>query len=1067
MLAALRYRRGQALLLTVLSAVVIACAVLIPAGLASLQESLVKGRFDALAPINRSLQLTTTTVPHASALSFESMDNQVPSALRAVAGMPVHWTIVQKNVSVDGADTQAVAVDAACEHLQLTSGSCPSGAGQVLVTSALLKRLAVPVGGTVTVRFTGVQPAAAKTFTVAGTYRQPTSDSFWTGRILARSTLPQVAGSDIVDTLVMPAAALDTLVDQVPLSRSSVWPIDGGKLHPSNLDALATASAKLQEKVSAIGGQSSTPFETMQSDVHADLKQARVILPVLLAQLAVLLLVVLALVSSAAVEQRGRELALARLRGRGAGGARRLLVTELGLTMLAGPPLGILLAYAVDWVARTFWLMPGIEPYVGASVLLAALAGAVVILVVLLVTTRPVLRADLAGQLRGSPSTRGVRGARLLDVVVITAAAVAVIAMATGALTGPIALVAPSLLALAVGLALSMILVPLAARWGTRALLHGRASVSLAMLGAARRPAIRRIVAVITVASALAVFSANAYAVGQRNRVERAAVENGAAMAIYPGQTDIGSDWRNILAAVQSVDPKQRTTTALLQVNAGGASSVSVLAGDPAAYERVMAPGPRRPNLAPVRAATVPPVRITGTTLKAVVSTSQLQALVPNYDGNDRDTWVSEGANLATTPDNTPSDVRSGIPGRLHIVPPHLELTIIRADGIQAPVDLGAVSVKAGGTATVSSSIPCAKGCTVAGLDLGHANSPNPGANTVHNPERPGFSGGLTLRGTFSVQWSGAQLDGLADASRWTPTTSTGGQSIAAEPNGPAMQLKWTYTGSSLVMQTKASGATPIVMLSDAVWDQRSTLGAVSGNSVQVPSASGEQDRQATIVGHVPYLPGLTGNAVFMPISAATGSGVRVDGFQVQPLILTSDSSAKHEAAIRGALSAHGLDVLEVTRATDLQRVYDRSASAWGLQFAIAVAIAAVLIAALVLIVVMVMSWRERARDFAGLRLAGTPIRTVRVAALMEQTLVVVGATLVGATCGVVGAALVMKRVPLFATPPTIDVIDVHLATPTVLATLAGTLVTFVVVGVLLGRWLVSRSGLERAKVSA
>lgn len=113
------------------------------------------------------------------------------------------------------------------------------------------------------------------------------------------------------------------------------------------------------------------------------------------------------------------------------------------------------------------------------------------------------------------------------------------------------------MLALAVGLALALVLVPIARRIGTNALAKGRTSSALAWLGTSRRPAVRRIVAVITVASALAVFSADAYAVGQRNREARAGVETGSAAAIWPAATDPGSDWANVQQAVADVDPRR------------------------------------------------------------------------------------------------------------------------------------------------------------------------------------------------------------------------------------------------------------------------------------------------------------------------------------------------------------------------------------------------------------------------------------------------------------------------------------------------------------------------------
>ena len=123
---------------------------------------------------------------------------------------------------------------------------------------------------------------------------------------------------------------------------------------------------------------------------------------------------------------------------------------------------------------------------------------------------------------------------------------------ATGGLDGPIALAAPGLLAIVVGLVLAHLTTPTAALLGRRQLRRGRVRVGVSLLDAARSPATRRIVAIVTLASALAVFSADALIVGQRNRATAAEQEAGAAMVL----TIRGNELADLRAALDEVDPE-------------------------------------------------------------------------------------------------------------------------------------------------------------------------------------------------------------------------------------------------------------------------------------------------------------------------------------------------------------------------------------------------------------------------------------------------------------------------------------------------------------------------------
>ena len=76
---------------------------------------------------------------------------------------------------------------------------------------------------------------------------------------------------------------------------------------------------------------------------------------------------------------------------------------------------------------------------------------------------------------------------------------------------------------------LAHLIVPAATWSGRRLTARGRYAAALAVLAIARRPATRRVVTVVTVASALLVFSTYAVSVGARNRQLAAERDNGSA----------------------------------------------------------------------------------------------------------------------------------------------------------------------------------------------------------------------------------------------------------------------------------------------------------------------------------------------------------------------------------------------------------------------------------------------------------------------------------------------------------------------------------------------------------
>ena len=239
-----------------------------------------------------------------------------------------------------------------------------------------------------------------------------------------------------------------------------------------------------------------------------------------MAPMAVLTVFVLWLVLAAATEQRRGEVAVARLRGRGPAGAVGLLLVELLPVLLLGVVPGAAAALLGGALARA--LLPGAAPFeAGPGFATAVLLAVVAVVLTTVAAAVRVAREPLDGLVRRGrvPSGRWALGA--LDAFLIAVVGTGVLAFVTGSLSGPFALAGPALLALLAGLLLAHLAAPTASAWGRRLLRRGRLVAGVTLLEMGRRRETRAVIAVITVASALAVFAVDARVVGERNRSQR------------------------------------------------------------------------------------------------------------------------------------------------------------------------------------------------------------------------------------------------------------------------------------------------------------------------------------------------------------------------------------------------------------------------------------------------------------------------------------------------------------------------------------------------------------------
>lgn len=537
--------------------------------------------------------------------------------------------------------------------------------------------------------------------------------------------------------------------------------------------------------------------------------------------------------------------------------------------------------------------------------------------------------------------------------------------------------------------------------------------------------------AIITVATALTVFATDALVVGARNREDRARVETGAEAVITTTATDITSLRKGVTAA----DPTGTLATPVVAVSQGNVSAMTTLAVVPDQFAHI-AQLPRDAGSFQWSAISggspAPEILLTGRAFSVTVTDSTL--VMENPTG-------APSVSATTRPPGVPI----GLPGA-----GGASLVAYLAPVGQGPftVNMGDVPVPAAGPVTLDHDVACASGCRLVGLSI----APPLGFKAV-------------LRGTFTL--SAVTMDGsaparLGGAAAWVSS---------GEPDAPADQLR-PYARATDAGDPTHLGVAVQTTADDVKVTARGSSAAIPALvSGSLPNGSPGPAFQAagldgitvdyTRAAQIPYAPGggIDQAIVNLDVLAAKATQIAALG-QAQVWVANADAVP----AVTAALANAGVAVRSVALRSERERLFDSSASAWGLRLALVVGLLALVIAALVLVLVAVTSWRSRSRDYAALRMAGVGTPALRRVGLGEQWTVVVVSVLVGAVSGVLGAQLAMPIIPFFTTPSEVLPIDATPAPLPVAVTVVATLVLLLAVGAIVGVRLVGRSTLSRVR---
>jgi hypothetical protein len=702
------------------------------------------------------------------------LEGELPARLERYLTAPIVSEAVPVSVPLsDGGGrvaTRLYAVDGACTRLKVVAGSCPAESGQVMVSTADVDVNGWTVGSQVPFDERldpSIYPEISSgTVTVVGVY-EPSSDEDWLGAPIsarAGSVLQDVGvATDDWITVSKTMARETAPAHWHRVTSSVVWSVDEEAVDHDAMVRIGPIVDGIQRKeLENPGGVRvliATDIPALSESVATGSEQGRTTVVVLVVQLLVLVAVVLWMVLVAATDDRRPELALARLRGRGRRGAAAYLLSELLPLTLGGVAVGILAAPLVmAVVAKVVFPVP-VPSEVPGGFVLAALGSAVSVLVVVLAAARRAVREPVDSLLRAVRARHTGAGAGVAEVALIVFSLTAVVALVTGNLEGPLATLAPTLLAVATGLLLGRGLAPATRMVSRRLLRSGRAVAAAGIVNAVRRPAARRVLVMVVVASALFVFCADALVVGKHNRQNAAEQENGAAYSLAIQATRL----HEVVAALEEADPDHRHLTPVVTSQATSVEAPTV-AVDAAAFPRVayLPSGSGPEKWAAIGAPRVDEVRLAGASVTGSVVSDEVKLVGPSADRGD--------------------ELKIG-------------LQLLEPDGTVGGADL-AVIPRGDASAAFSASVPCAEGCIVTGV-------------TIKTPPGGRLSGTVLLR-DLTVD---GQPYSLGPPTSWRQASGSGGSLVPAVDPAGNLGANVTSSGSTLPVMTSVWVPEPVPAL--------------------------------------------------------------------------------------------------------------------------------------------------------------------------------------------------------------------------------------------------------------
>ncbi|WP_328460557.1 hypothetical protein OHA21_30125 [Actinoplanes sp. NBC_00393] len=582
-------RRGQAVTLALLALLAVASAVAAPAYLAAVDRAVAAGQIATAVPAELGLTVSarqnerTQDVVEGPSVDF----TDVAEALVQLPGFTYVNSSEYPTVGIEPDKQYAsrlVFRQNVCVHVQVLTGRCLAGEGDVLLGEHTAKRLDLAAGDLIKLtsaiynadpRDPGYIPdGIPKELTVAGTYRAADAESAYWGTHGYFTTLYGLGPGEPVFTNAATLRAMDHGNTELAIDGTAEpAALDADRLDDlrAGLDRLRTTSTQLGSSL-----QISTELPRLLDRIDAGRASAQLLVPVLAVPLVLLACFCIFLAVGYGAQGRQSELAAVALRGP-RWWVRWWLATGESLVAVAiGAVAGCLAGQLlVNAVAANRFPGVGVDP--GWSSLRYAPAAALAALIAAVAAQRRPLLSPVVTLLRRTPVRGNAHRAIFTEAIVVVLAVVAgmQLSLSNGSLTG-IGLFAPALLILALALLAARAVLPIVTRYAARALSRGRPGVALAGFQLSRRPGAERLFALLVATVAVVGFAVAGVDAAARGRVVEAELGTGADRVLT-----VAPVYRTqLLEAVRRADPEGAYAMAAVRLPDGGANQPGGLAVD-------------------------------------------------------------------------------------------------------------------------------------------------------------------------------------------------------------------------------------------------------------------------------------------------------------------------------------------------------------------------------------------------------------------------------------------------------------------------------------------------------
>ena len=960
-LRGLRARAGSSLVILGVAVVAVSAAVAGPVYYNEAQTSILRDSVASTPVIGRALEVVQSGPVSQGSASLGSVVSGMTGGFGRLFQPEVEAV---EATAFDRADQEVIGLVArtnVCSHVRIT-GACPGRSGQVIISDSLAKINGWKIGQSVTfdpwgpLTITGVYapPAHIGDYWVdrASNYFPyedpaalgggPAYDAMFTGPATLRSAPPTAQGNLVVDLLL----------NQAAVGESDVQPLQDGVSSIVNSDDLR-----------AIQAVATSSIPNTMSTIKSAWSSLAVPLVVITLELLILAWLVLFLLVGDAVNARGPDVALAKLRGFGEWRTATFGLSEPFLIVLLALPIGCAGGWATASVLGHVLLRHGTPsgfPVLAIATAVAATAAGIV--AIILAATRT-LRRPVLDQWRRA---EGIPGGRpwVLDTLLLTGAAAG---LADLTLSGQInsahhsalSLAVPGLLGLGVAVVASRLL-PLACRSLAATRAGAGTAAFLAFRHTARRPGGARTTILLATSFTIATFAVSAWAVERSNYSAAAGLSVGAP-ALLTVQTPEGQDLGSLVARA---DPSGHNAAA---VDAFTGSGTTTLAVDVSRWTSVASwPDGTRGRASRIARLldppTAPPLSINGDSLRVNLSVAQLSP-----------------------------------PGTTMI----LNVETPTGQGV-TPVELGNLPVS--GDVVLSAPLAACP-CSVQDLTA----VPNP---SLGGSER--FTGRVTVK---SIEVHDSAGWHRVDSALSTRGTWRGaGPGSQGERIGPSFDgLAWSWQLSGNDDATAAYANTPPVIPALAPIATAGRTGNITASGLD------GHDLPVDVVAVAKAVPGLpTGGVVVDRRFAETAAGGNI-AQAAQQVWIADNTNAR---GITQRLRREGVQVLSTQTQQDAAAAFRRAGPGLAGVLFLAEAAAAALIAAAGAILGLAVSARRRRYELASLEVVGIGTPTLSRSLVLEQVIVLGFGVIVGIGTGLAADALVLRVLPEFTPAPPVSTLS-------------------------------------------